>query len=124
MSYALIVLFSAAITVVFTEGEIFAPVRRVGPSFWRALASCPLCSGVWVGALSAAAVLGIAPTWRFDSIFLLLGLGSAAGCCALLFVRFWGALEAYEVRAELEAQEISLEIKRQLADAEDEGEQE
>jgi hypothetical protein len=53
-------LFSAAITVVFTRGTLFEALRG-GPHrareaearivrFFRDLVSCPLCCGVWIGA--------------------------------------------------------------------------
>lgn len=43
------VLFSVVITLVFVSGTIFAPLRKLGPAWWRELVSCALCSGVWIG---------------------------------------------------------------------------
>jgi hypothetical protein len=85
------VLFSAAIAVVFTRGTLFQGLRERGPQLWRELAACPLCSGTWVGMLSAAAVLGVGD---FPSAFRALGAGAAAGCTALAFDLAWDALES------------------------------
>ena len=40
---------AAAITLVFTKGTIFRPLREAGPPFWRELAACALCAGAWIG---------------------------------------------------------------------------
>lgn len=40
---------AAAITVVFVQGTIFGSLRRHGPTWWRELVSCALCSGFWIG---------------------------------------------------------------------------
>lgn len=117
MNYVLIVLLSAAITVVFVRGSIFDALRAHGPELWRDLAKCPLCSGVWIGG-GATAVLGryemvqtvaLSPNYGgvvdcCAFVFLVLGLGSLTGCAALLFVRVWDALESFAVLLELEAE--------------------
>ncbi len=109
MSYATIVLFSAAITVVFVRGSIFDPLRKRGPELWRDLVKCPLCSGVWVGGLAYLGDGGFyipyAGVWPwFSLLFTTLGLGALTGCAALLFVRVWDALESFAVLLELEAE--------------------
>jgi hypothetical protein len=82
MNLALLVLFSAAITMVFTRGTIFDFARARGPTLWRDLAGCPLCSGVWIGGTVAALR---DHTWSFWNVFAVLGLGCVTGCAALLF---------------------------------------
>lgn len=104
MNYALIVLFSFAITVVFTRGSIFEPLRQHGPELWRDLVKCPLCSGVWVGGAAAVLCLDLYALPLRYATFLVLGLGSLSGCAALLFVRVWDALESFAVLLELEAE--------------------
>lgn len=105
MSYVTVVLFSSAITVVFTRGTVFASVRERGPKLWRELASCPLCVGVWVGGLVALLfaprfVMQRVPTFEADGWFLVLflavALGSLTGCLSLLFVRVSDTLGSFE----------------------------
>jgi hypothetical protein len=113
-----IILFSAAITVVFTQGTLFKPLRDHGPKLWRDLASCALCTGVWVGAATwllfsgfphAGGKLEIARAVAVE-----LGVGSVTGCVALLYVSVWdwlakepgihvpsGATLSYNTRPEL-----------------------
>jgi hypothetical protein len=97
MSTLLIVLFSAAISVVFTQGEIFKFLRR-GPWLWRELASCALCSGVWIGAAMWCLFSGF-PHVGDDllisarAVAYVLGVGSLSGCVALLFVMVWEKLD-------------------------------
>lgn len=82
MNLPLLVLFSAAITVVFTRGSVFDAVRSRGPELWRDLAGCPLCTGVWVGgALEALQVQGL----DFRAALTVLGVGCVTGCAALLY---------------------------------------
>lgn len=81
MSYPLIVLFSAAITVVFVRGSVFAPLRQHGPALWRELAECPLCSGVWIGGAVAAGQVPL--RIDFSTPLHVLGLASLTGCLAL-----------------------------------------
>lgn len=102
MNYAAIVLFSAAITVVFVRGEIFHALRTHGPELWKQLATCALCSGVWVGAgvtWLAARYLGLRTD--FPLLFTALALGSSTGCAALLYVRVIDRLEAAAVKDEV-----------------------
>lgn len=99
MTNYVLVLFSAAITVVFTRGSLFNPLRtrglcgRSGPlswawELWCDLAECPLCSGVWVGGLaylgSGDFCVPYAGVWPWISLlFAVLGVGSLTGCLAL-----------------------------------------
>lgn len=83
MSLLLLVLFSTAITVVFVQGSIFAPLRAHGPKLWRELVSCGLCSGTWVGGVAAALLLPVDLTAQ--SAFLVLGAGCSSGALAWLF---------------------------------------
>jgi hypothetical protein len=109
MNYATIVLFSAAITVVFTRGTIFNALRTHGPDLWRELVTCSLCSGVWVGAgvtWLAARYLGFRTD--FPLLFTMLGLGSLVGCVAMLFVRVVDWLEA---RAYHEEKQLTLFLR-------------
>lgn len=95
MDYALLVLFSAAITVVFTQGKIFRFAREHGPALWRELVSCPLCSGVWIGAGSSFLVGG-----HFVGllrVYEALAVGALAGCAAWAFVALLNALGSVEV---------------------------
>jgi len=92
-----VVLFSAAITVVFTQGTIFKFLRR-GPWLWRELASCALCTGVWVGMgmsllFSGFPHVGGDLLTDLSSLVRLLGVGSVSGCAALLFVAVWEKLD-------------------------------
>jgi len=91
------VLFAAAIAVVFTQGEIFNFLRR-GPWIWRELASCPLCSGVWLGAGMYLLFYGFPHAGGdlltiLSSISKVLGIGSLSGCVATLFVVVWERLD-------------------------------
>lgn len=45
------VLESVALTLVFVRGTLFKSLRDSGPALWRELANCPLCIGVWIGAV-------------------------------------------------------------------------
>jgi len=97
MSTLSIVLFSAAIAVVFTQGEIFKFLRR-GPWIWRELASCALCSGVWLGAGMYLLFYGFphagGDLWTIaTSVARVLGVGSLSGCVALIFVSIWEKLD-------------------------------
>lgn len=93
-----IVLFSAAITVVFTQGEIFKFLRR-GPWLWRELVKCALCSGVWIGSATYLFFFGYPHVgdelliW-VDNVFRALGAGCSSGCLAVLFVALWDKLDA------------------------------
>lgn len=89
MSDAVLLLFSSAITVVFTQGSIFRPLREHGPRLWRELVNCALCSGVWVGALSTVALRDIPLQWSFSVLFYVLGMGALTGCISVLFVVTW-----------------------------------
>lgn len=99
METAWIIAFSAAISVVFTQGSIFEPLRKHGPKLWRELASCALCSGVWIGSamfvlLSDFLVLSEFPhaaykLWIAREIVAMLGAGSLSGCVAVIFVALW-----------------------------------
>lgn len=72
------ILFAAAITVVWTEGSLFAPLRTHGPKLWQALAGCALCSGVWVG-VGIALLSGERVWWQ------VLGMGCLSACVALAY---------------------------------------
>jgi len=95
-AYQLIAI-SAAIAVVFTQGEIFKFLRR-GPWLWRELASCALCSGVWVGMAMSLLFYGFpqpgADLWTIVAVGArVLGLGALSGCAAVLFVAVWEKLD-------------------------------
>ena len=94
MSDPAIVLFSAAITVVFTQGTLFHVLRTHGPRLWRELVVCALCSGVWIGASSTVLIHQVPFQASFSVLFQLLGMGSLTGCVAVLFVALWEALDA------------------------------
>lgn len=71
-----------AIAHVWARGTIFAPLRAAGGAgpvgvFWRALADCPLCAGVWIGMLGHHA-FALAPR-----IMATLGTGAIVGTGAL-----------------------------------------
>lgn len=109
---AAVVLVSAAITVVFTRGSIFDPLRARGPELWRDLAKCPLCVGVWVGGGAAAAGSRLAGVESaFLLLFLAVALGSLTGCLALLFVRVSDWLESSAVAADAAAEKIKSDEK-------------
>ncbi len=87
-----ILLFSAAITVVFTRGSIFqflrGPYQRARETearitrFFRDLFSCPLCSGVWVG-MGASLLHDSAGRWDVIRAIDLLGFGCVSAVLAL-----------------------------------------
>jgi hypothetical protein len=114
MSNLLVVLFSAAITVVFTQGKPTAFVREHGPALWRELASCPLCSGVWIGALSSALVGGTLS--GLLRVYEALALGTATGCLAWLFVALLNVMGSLEVWLDGEQERAKAREKR-LAEA-------
>lgn len=96
MSTLAIVLFSAAIAVVFTQGEIFKFLRR-GPWIWREFAKCALCSGVWIGAAMWCLFYGFPHAGGnlviARSVAVMLGVGALSGCAAMLFVAVWDKLD-------------------------------
>lgn len=94
MNDAVIVLFSAAITVVFTQGTIFRGIRGHGPALWRELVICALCSGVWIGAFATILIKQIPLQLNFHVLFQVLGMGSLTGCVAVMFVALWEFLDA------------------------------
>jgi hypothetical protein len=81
------ILFAAAITVVWTEGSLFTPLRTRGPKLWRDLAGCALCSGVWVGC--GVALLSGARIW-----WQVLGMGCVSAVLALTWVLWTDKLVA------------------------------
>jgi hypothetical protein len=92
-----VILFSAAISVVFTQGEIFKFLRR-GPWLWRELAKCALCTGVWVGMGMSTLFYGFphvgGDLWTTArAVATLLGTGAVSGCAALIFVAVWEKLD-------------------------------
>ncbi len=97
METAWIILFSAAITVVFTEGSIFKVLREHGPKLWRELVSCALCSGVWIGTAMWLLSAGFphAGDSQAKALYAVtaLGTGCLTGCLALLFVLIWEKLD-------------------------------
>lgn len=90
----LLVLESAAITLVFTRGSIFARVRSVGPAWWRELASCAMCSGFWVGVALYTLDIGyFNGSWEAWFWFAAVKYGALAAAASLLLVRVLDALE-------------------------------
>lgn len=78
-----LVLQAAAITLVVTEGSIFARLRTFGPALWRQLISCSLCLGVWVGmGLYVLHALPIWWSWRLGVE--VLGFGCVSGVLAFV----------------------------------------
>lgn len=117
-----IVLFSAAITVVFVRGSIFNALRTRGPDLWKEFATCALCVGVWVGAGVAALA-----HWRagfqpgFPLLFTCLALGATTGAAALLYVRVVDWLESATVERETAEAVNKLRAKVLLAELEKPG---
>ena len=112
LTVALLVVFSAAITVVFTRGSLFERIRLVkierlprASKLWQDLSSCSLCFGVWVG---VGAALWQRPDLGFSRIFTVLGVGCVSGCTALgftLITDFLGSTAALnDLRAEEKAE--------------------
>ncbi len=120
MSYTTIVLFSAAITVVFVRGSIFHLIRTHGPELWKEFATCALCVGVWVGAGVAWLVerRGGLST-GFPVLFTALALGSLTGVLALLYVRVVDWLESSAVEKDTAEAVNVLRAKILLADLKD-----
>lgn len=112
------VLESAAITVVFTTGSIFDAFRERGPKLWRELARCPLCAGVWIGAVDYLVRALNALAWRLpeprSELFTLcltaLGAGALAGCAALAFRRVADWLESSAVELDESAKLVKAEL--------------
>lgn len=73
------IILAAAITIVWVEGGIFAWFRTHGPKLWRNLASCALCSGVWIGC-GVALLSGERVWWQ------VLGMGCVSAVLALTWV--------------------------------------
>lgn len=73
------ILYAVAATLWFWRGSIFARVRNAGPSVWRTLAACPLCSGTWWG-------WGIAMACHESPVHVALA-GPATGVLALIASR-------------------------------------
>lgn len=107
MTWALIVY---GVTLIVTEGKLFAPVRALAErrSPWAGtLLGCPMCFGWWVGAL--VSLLGWSPSavglggWPLPLRVLFDGAASSAVCWGL------GALVAtvLEVRYSLETWRVS-----------------
>jgi hypothetical protein len=120
--FAVTVLFSAAITVVFVRGSIFSPLRSHGPDIWKEFAACALCVGVWVGAgataLSTLYSPGTLVLFRelgLPLLFAALGVGSLTGATALLYVRAidWLEVSALEKEASTALQESALKPAKQ-----------
>lgn len=105
MTAPLLVLFSAAITVVFVKGSLFDPLRARGPKLWRKLAACALCSGVWVGAAATAAAV----RWEgfhgaLPPPLEILGVGALTGVSALLYVRVTDWLDSAAAAADSQSE--------------------
>lgn len=90
----LLVLESAAITLIFVRGSIFARLRSAGPAWWRELVSCAMCSGFWIGAGVYTLDIAYFPDmWAAWFWFAALKYGALAAVTALLLVRVIDALE-------------------------------
>lgn len=93
---------AAAITLVFTRGSLFDGMRSRGPAWWRELARCPLCAGVWVGfgwfvlrkQLEMELALADYPPIAAHLLVAALGNGALAAVVALTVARAWDALES------------------------------
>lgn len=75
--------YLVAIAHVWSRGTIFRALREAGGTSslgraWRALATCPLCSGWWIGVLGHALWLS-----RFRFVIEWLGAGAIVGTLAL-----------------------------------------
>jgi hypothetical protein len=93
-----LVLQAAAITLVITEGSIFARLRTFGPALWRQLISCSLCLGVWVGAARYVLELesGQFPyPMTFRLAVEVLGFGCVTGVLAFLGAQLIACLDRW-----------------------------
>jgi len=84
---------AAAITLVVTEGSIFAKLRTFGPALWRQLVSCSLCLGTWVG--GALYVLHSPPAAHYGYWLQVLGFGCMAGVLSLIGAMFIACLDRW-----------------------------
>lgn len=87
-----LVLQAAAITLVVTEGSIFARLRTFGPALWRQLIACSLCLGVWVG--MGLYVLHSYAGWMYFTYWVqVLGFGCVSGVAAFLGAQLIACLD-------------------------------
>jgi len=94
MGLAELLLYSVSITLVFTRGSIFLPLRggeyraRGAESkpvrLFRDWASCPLCAGTWVGLACVLITYGVSGTWSPFRAMMVLGFGCATGALSAL----------------------------------------
>jgi hypothetical protein len=89
-----LVLQAAAITLVITEGSIFARLRTFGPALWRQLVACSLCLGVWVGA-ALYLVQAFTYPWTWRSAVEVLGFGCVTGVLAFLGAQLIACLDRW-----------------------------
>lgn len=91
---ALEALESAAITLIFVRGSIFARLRSAGPGWWRELSSCAMCSGFWIGAgVYSLNISYMLDPWEAWFWLAALKNGALAAMVAFLLVRVLDALE-------------------------------
>lgn len=101
VSLITLVIISVSITLVFTEGSLFNVFRRRGPKLLRDLASCPLCSGVWIGMICAGFAIDQGHLVLIEGAQTIgrvapyvLGIGAITGISALTVKRVWDLLDA------------------------------
>lgn len=104
MGYVFLILQAAAVTLVFTRGSIFEALRgepyrarEAEPRLLRLFrdwASCPLCSGVWIGAAFYAV-----QTWgsaRLAHGLQVLGIACIVGVLASLLYMLLEFLDSFQ----------------------------
>jgi hypothetical protein len=92
-----LVLQAVAITLVITEGSVFARLRTFGPTLWRQLISCSLCLGVWVGmAMYAANIAWTYPVmFKWPEAVEMLGFGCVTGVLAFMSAQLIACLDRW-----------------------------
>jgi hypothetical protein len=89
-----LVLQAVAITLVITEGSVFARLRTFGPALWRQLIACSLCLGVWVGmVLYEVQQPALVLYWR-EAVDML-GFGCVTGVLALMGAQLIACLDRW-----------------------------
>jgi hypothetical protein len=89
-----LVLQAAAITLVITEGSIFARLRTFGPALWRQLVACSLCLGVWVGMALRVVQAQDVVLDRFFAVEVL-GFGCVIGVLAFMGAQLIACLDRW-----------------------------
>jgi hypothetical protein len=89
-----LVLQAVAITLVVTEGSIFARLRTFGPKLWRDLVSCSLCLGTWVG-MGLYMVQVFTWPWTWRASIEVLGFGCVSGVLALMGAQLIACLDRW-----------------------------